>query len=113
MEQMNCLNLCDILHLVNKQGQTIEEFLEMVQKESCIDRWSRLYVGSYFCGPYFIHMDMECVNHLITYDFEDERNWVRIGRAIYFENESGTITGAKRIRWIYFPIRTLLSEVSL
>ena len=46
----------------------------------------------------------ECSSYRIHYDFEDDRQWVRIGRTIYFENRECTLYEAQNMRTIYFPI---------
>ena len=46
----------------------------------------------------------ECTSNMIRYDFEDDREWIRIGKTIYFENRECTIYELEHMRNIYFPI---------
>ena len=46
----------------------------------------------------------ECYTQRMRYFMEDNRKWVRVGRAIYFENEAVEVTGATIIRCIYAPL---------
>ena len=53
MEQINCLNFCDITsYLQSKQGA--EEILSLAMKEAGYETCERIYLGSSFCGKYFI-----------------------------------------------------------
>lgn len=46
----------------------------------------------------------ECHKYRMHYSIQEERDWRRIGRAIYFENRSPQIMGVDRIREIYAPL---------
>lgn len=46
----------------------------------------------------------ECSHHHIEYFLEDGRRWLRLGKAIYFENRSCEVVGTNHIRRIYTPI---------
>lgn len=46
----------------------------------------------------------ECYKHRMKYFIEDDRDWMRIGRAIYFKNQDPEITGVEEIREIYTPL---------
>ena len=46
----------------------------------------------------------ECYKHRMKYFIGDQRDWRRIGRAIYFENKNPEISGTDRIREIYAPL---------
>lgn len=45
-----------------------------------------------------------CYKHRMKYFLGDDRDWRRIGRAIYFENRAPKITGITRVREIYAPL---------
>lgn len=47
--------------------------------------------------------ERECMTNRIKYFNEDDREWLRIGKTIYFKNEP-QISGIEKIRKIYFPI---------
>lgn len=47
---------------------------------------------------------LECLKHRTTYCLNDDRTWVRIGRAIYFDNSKATITGVEDVRLIDWPV---------
>ncbi len=46
----------------------------------------------------------ECNSHVIRYKFNDGHEWLRVGRAVYFENSQCEIEGISSIRNIYFPV---------
>lgn len=47
---------------------------------------------------------LECHKHRMRYFLEDNRDWRRIGKAIYFENKNPEIRGVSSIREIYAPL---------
>lgn len=47
---------------------------------------------------------MECKENIVKYHTEDDREWIRFGRTIYFDNESFQVTGKDVFRVIYFPL---------
>jgi len=50
----------------------------------------------------------ECHTNRIYYDFGDEREWFKLGRTIYFNNDKCSIKGVSKLRMIYFPISEVL-----
>ena len=54
MKQLNCLNLCEILPYLMKK-RSIQEILTDARKLAQFTTCGRLYVGSSFCGKYFLH----------------------------------------------------------
>ena len=47
--------------------------------------------------------ERECTSNKIKYYLHDEREWIRLGRTIYFKNKP-RVSGVEKIRRIYFPI---------
>lgn len=47
---------------------------------------------------------LECYKYRMQYFIEGERDWRRIGKAIYFENKAPEIRGLSSIREIYAPL---------
>lgn len=50
MKEINCLNLCDIWGQATKDKKKIIELIGHRGVE-------RVYIGSYFCGNYFINLN--------------------------------------------------------
>lgn len=46
----------------------------------------------------------ECQNNRIKYEFDDDREWFKYGRTIYFNNSDCSIQGNQKLRKIFFPI---------
>ena len=47
---------------------------------------------------------LECYKHRMKYFLEDDRDWRRVGKAIYFENKAPEVRGISSIREIYAPL---------
>lgn len=46
----------------------------------------------------------ECNSNVFRYKFNDGHEWLRVGRAVYFENRACEVQGIDSIRNIYFPV---------
>jgi len=58
---------------------------------------------------------VECKENLVEYHSENDREWVRLGRTIYFNNEAVQIKGVSTFRAIFFPldvVKDIMIEVS-
>lgn len=64
MQQINCLNLCEILPYL-RQKRSIPVILTDAIKEAQFVNCTRVYVGSYFCGKYFLHQSTEDLTTLL------------------------------------------------
>lgn len=55
----------------------------------------------------------ECNSCIIQYDINNDRNWFRLGRTLFYENESCEIKMSdNNYRFVYFPIKELLEVLS-
>ena len=63
MQLINCVNLCEILPSLQKtrsMPQILLEVMKVAQFKTC----ERFYIGSSFCGKYFLHQKKETLNSL-------------------------------------------------
>lgn len=65
MEQNNCLNLCEILPYLQKR-RNIEEILKDAAWEAKFQKVERVYVGSSFCGKYFLQQSDKILKNLVS-----------------------------------------------
>ena len=63
----HCVNLCELIKQVLASGMTIGEYVEQVRKEKGWDRVGRIYIGSYFCSHYFLHLTEWDFTQIFTY----------------------------------------------
>ncbi|WP_167958748.1 hypothetical protein [Anaerosporobacter faecicola] len=66
MEQINCLNYCDIMQEL-EQEETIETVVKEAAHKAGFEHVERIYIGSYFCAQYFIHMKDSTVEQVMAY----------------------------------------------
>ncbi|WP_054743999.1 hypothetical protein [Cellulosilyticum ruminicola] len=46
----------------------------------------------------------ECNDNIFFYEFNDGHKWLRVGRAVYFDNRECEVQGVSQVRNIYFPV---------
>ena len=52
----------------------------------------------------------ECNLNMFRYNFNDGHEWLRVGRAIYFENKECQLVGMDSFRKIYFPVDLVVKQ---
>jgi hypothetical protein len=66
MKEIPCLNLCDIMERYCRS--IIDQSMQnAIDTEIPNEKIKRIYIGSYFCGKYFIHMDEKMIGNVIDY----------------------------------------------
>ena len=67
MEQINCINFCDIMNYLDQDKETIDAVITRIAHKANIENIQRIYIGSYFCAQYFLHMKDEIVEEVVQY----------------------------------------------
>lgn len=52
----------------------------------------------------------ECNSNVYRYKFNDGHEWLRVGRAVYFDNRTCEIQGISSLRNIYFPVDLVVNK---
>lgn len=65
MKQINCLNLCEILPYLLKKRR-VDKLLEDASRIAQFGSVERIYVGSSFCGNYFLQQSDKTLKELIA-----------------------------------------------
>lgn len=52
----------------------------------------------------------ECSSHIFRYQFNDGHEWLRIGKAVYFDNRECEVQGVNCLRNIYFPVDLVVKK---
>lgn len=52
----------------------------------------------------------ECNDNIFCYEFGDGHRWLRIGRAVYFDNRECEVKGVNELRNIYFPVDLVVKK---
>ncbi|MDO5520448.1 MAG: hypothetical protein Q4G58_08150 [bacterium] len=51
-----CINLCELLKHIEVSGISLEQIIHSAEKTLNTNSISRIYIGSYFCSQYFMHL---------------------------------------------------------
>ncbi len=66
MEQIACLNFCDIMNYLDQEEETMEDTIKKTAYKAGFEHVERIYIGSYFCAQYFLHMDDRLIDDIVT-----------------------------------------------
>lgn len=64
MNQLNCLNLCDIIHHLYESTPDLGKIIDKATEVAGFEKCERIYIGSYFCSQYFLHQSKEILEQL-------------------------------------------------
>lgn len=65
MKQVNCLNLCEILPYLQKK-RNLDEIVKSAMEAAHYTNCSRIYIGTSFCGKYFLQQSDQTVKELLS-----------------------------------------------
>lgn len=67
MERISCINFCDIMNYLDQDKETMDAIITRLAQKANIENIQRIYIGSYFCAQYFLHMKEELVESIVQY----------------------------------------------
>ena len=100
MKEINCLNLCDIWGQATKDKKKIIELIRHRGVE-------RVYIGSYFCGNYFINLNENDINLF----FSQIQKEIKLTLVIPIFNQSNLYIGKERIKKITTILNSFIDEI--
>ena len=65
MEEINCLNFCEILNVIYEQDSTYEIVIDKLMTAKGLFNCQRIYIGSSFCSQYFLHLRNDEIDSLV------------------------------------------------
>ena len=107
MQQINCLNLCEILPYLQKKNH---EILESAKQLAGFSVCERIYVGSSFCGKYFLEQSDATLKDLIEI-CENEN--IKITLAIPVFSEGDLESGKKKLAHITHMAKDTIDEFTV
>ncbi|MBR3771999.1 MAG: hypothetical protein IKL07_06995 [Clostridium sp.] len=110
MEQVNCLNLCEILPYLMKKRKNLLEILEDSKKLAGYTSCERLYLGSSFCGKYFLHQSIEEIKELVNIA-EGEGQKIVLEVPVFSEGDLGL--GKHKIEQILMIGGDIIDEITV
>ncbi|MBE5962995.1 MAG: hypothetical protein E7256_16720 [Lachnospiraceae bacterium] len=65
MTQIDCLNFCEVLQDFYDKNVPFITTVRDIQKKAGFAKCERIYIGSSFCGPYFLHLSEKIMVEVI------------------------------------------------
>lgn len=66
MQRIECINLCENIHKLYQEELDFKSVIDKVCQKAGFNECKRLYIGSYFCGQFFLNMRKEEIETLIN-----------------------------------------------
>lgn len=66
MEQIACLNFCDIMNYLDQEEEPMDATIKKSANKAGFEHVERIYIGSYFCAQYFLHMDDGLIDDIVA-----------------------------------------------
>lgn len=70
MQKEQCISLCEIMEYINQIEPRVERAIERICGAAGYNRCERIYVGSSFCGQYFLHLSEKLLDEVMAYSKE-------------------------------------------
>lgn len=110
MHQQNCLNLCELLPYLQKKNSDIQSVI----KESCgtagFKTIQRIYIGSSFCGKYFLEQSDKQIQQVQSFC---EEQGVNLTLVIPPFSEGDLERGKKKINHILTSTKNIIDELTV
>ena len=65
MQKIECISFCEIMPSLYKKEPNVEKLIEKACREAGFSKCVRIYIGSSFCGQYFLNMSKKEVDLLV------------------------------------------------
>lgn len=110
MQQVNCLNLCEILPYLQKKKSNMHEILESAKQLAGFKTCGRIYAGSSFCGKYFLEQSDATVKDLVQI-CESEN--IKITLVLPVFSEGDLENGKKKLAHIIHMAKDTIDELTV
>ncbi len=108
MSQLNCLNLCDIMHHLYECTPDLGKMIDKATQVAGFEKCERIYIGSYFCSQYFLHQSKEMLEELKLLCKQEK---VSISLVIPTFSQKDLERGKQKIEQIKGWIEPLIDEI--
>ncbi len=102
MKKISCFNLCDIWERAIEDKNKLRDLIKQRNVE-------RIYVGSYFCGNYFIHLNEKEISLFLS-TFQRE---MKITLVVPTFNQLNLKIGKEKINKVMSELRTFMDEICI
>lgn len=110
MEEVICLNFCEILNNIYEQDSTYENIIDKIMTVKGFEYCERIYFGSSFCSQYFLHLRNEEIDNLIH--ICSKRN-IKLTLVIPTFTEKDLEKGKKKINSLKFYFYHRIDEITV
>lgn len=109
MKQKNCLNLCELLSYL-LIGRNVDQMINFAMKEANYEECERIYIGSSFCGKYFLGQQEKELRELFA--LCRERN-IKVTLTIPTFSEGDLEKGKRKVEQIVENGKEIIDELTV
>lgn len=110
MEQVHCINFCDIMDYLQKGNDTLDCKIDRIKKKAEIETLERIYIGSYFCAQYFLKLEDELVEDLVNYAM---KTGIKITLVVPIISQKNLEEAQKKLKGYCQYFDTCLDEITV
>lgn len=110
MLQMNCINFCELLFDCNKTDEQWDEVIKQSMELAHYEQCERIYVGSYFCANYFLHLKEELIQSL---DQVCQKKHMKLTLVVPTFTQKDIVMGKKKIKKLSQFFSSQMDEVTV
>lgn len=104
----NGLDLSERMHALYKKTPDVSELIANLCQKANYEKCERIYIGSSFCGRYFINMKKELIDKLLAYCKAEK---IKVSVVIPVFTEKNLLNGKKKIADLNKQFGEVIDEV--
>lgn len=110
MKQIECISLCEILEHIYEMEPCYEKMVEKISRVAGYSKCKRLYIGSSFCGQYFLNLSQKYVTGLLDF-CRKEKMGVTLVLPVFTQKH--LLNGKKKLNNLIESYSGIIDEVTV
>lgn len=110
VNQIECISLCEILEHIYKIEPCYEKMVEKINQVAGYSECRRIYIGSSFCGQYFLNLSPKHVNALISFCKQED---MKVTLVLPVFTQKHLLEGKNKLKTLLNQYKGIIDEVTV
>ena len=110
MKQIECISLCEILEHIHEIEPSYEKIIEKINKAAGYSECKRIYMGSSFCGQYFLRLSPKRIDEFIIFCKEQD---MRVTLVLPVFTQKYLLEGKKKTQELVEKYMGVIDEITV
>lgn len=110
MKKITCISLCEVMEHVYNQINNFEQIIAKISQEAGYERCERIYIGSSFCGQYFLHLSDKLLEELIAVCKAEQ---IKMTLVLPVFTEKYLDKGKEKVRELIMQYEGIIDEITV